>query len=532
MTTGTPVILRGLTLRAGRRTLLAGADARFEPGQITLIVGPSGAGKSTLLRVLARLKDAHATDTESSGSVLFGDRVLSHRDLGALSVGLVFQRFALFDELSPLDNVRFAFAHRAVHDGLAPRGPLPEELLAELDIPRAVVTAALSGGQQQRLAIARTLAYDPAVILYDEPTSGLDVATAERVALLIRRTQDHHPKTSIVVTHDYETLTAIADRVYLFDPIKKVLDEISRDRWDELGEVMRALAVLEDEGTAGEDPVTCVPVGRLKRAATGVSAFLSATTRLLEQVAALPVRLVPIWRSSYWGGRFCLHYLSLVAGPLAMLYVAIAGIVAGFVATFFTFRFLPYRHITEPLVLENVLDALGFALYRILVPVLITILVAARSGAAVTSDVGGKVYGQQIDALRTLGIRPERYLLTPILYAFLLGTPVLVVLAFWLARFTSMCVFSASHPQLGVQFWQFHFHRTLSGSDRWLFKGSGWLLAKVLACAAGMGLSAYLVGMRPSQSARAVSASITLNILVSTIFVLLVHLIFALIEFG
>src|SRR4029077_4498735 len=127
-------------------------------------------------------------------------------------------------------------------------------------------------------------------------------------------------------------------------------------------------------------------------------------------------------------------------GPLAMLYVALAGIVAGVVATYFTFRFLPYRFITEPLVLENVLDALGFALYRILVPVLITLLVAARCGAAVASDVGGKVQGQQIDAMRTLGINPERYLLTAILYSFLLGTPVLVLLGFAVARFASMCV--------------------------------------------------------------------------------------------
>jgi ABC-type transporter Mla maintaining outer membrane lipid asymmetry permease subunit MlaE len=205
--------------------------------------------------------------------------------------------------------------------------------------------------------------------------------------------------------------------------------------------------------------------------------------------------------------------------------------VAGFVATYFTFRFLPYRPITEPLILENVLDALGFSLYRILVPVLTTLLVAARCGAAITSDVGGKVHGQQIDALRTLGIKPERYLLTAILYAFLLGTPVLVLLAFWLARFTSLCVFTATHPQLGPHFWDFHFHRALFEPGQWLAQGTGWLLAKVLCCAAGMGLLAYLVGMRPKRSTRDVSGAITLNILLSTIYVLLVHMGFALFEF-
>ena len=109
----------------------------------------------------------------------------------------------------------------------------------------------LSGGEQQRLAIARTLAYDPAVILYDEPTSGLDRATAERVARLIRSTQDHHPKTSIVVTHDFETLAPIADHVYLLDSSKKELREIPPEQWKDLGEMMRSLAVEDNHVERG-----------------------------------------------------------------------------------------------------------------------------------------------------------------------------------------------------------------------------------------------------------------------------------------
>jgi ABC-type multidrug transport system ATPase subunit/ABC-type transporter Mla maintaining outer membrane lipid asymmetry permease subunit MlaE len=522
---GTPVIVRGLTLRAGSRTLLANVDARFEPGQITLIVGPSGAGKSTLLRVFAGLNDSSSQDLKISQAVTFGER-----DQGEpVPVGLVFQKFALFDELSPTDNVRLAWAHRPTNNGISSPGLNPEGLLAELNVPRRVPTGALSGGQQQRLAIARTLAYDPAVILYDEPTSGLDVATAERVARLIRRTQDHHPKTSIVVTHDFETLIPIADRVYLLDSSKKTLREVAPEQWDELGEMMRSLT-QDENGTALPKDVP-IPSARIQKAAASIANFFSGTAHFLEQVLRFPVRLLPLWKSPYWGGRFCSHYLRLVAGPLVMLYVGIAGTVAGFVATYFTFRFLPYRQITEPLILENVLEALGFALYRILVPMLTTLLVAARCGAAVTSDVGGKVHGQQIDALRTLGIKPERYLLTAITYAFLLGTPLLVLLAFWLAQFTSLCVFTTTHPQLGPHFWDTHFHRALCVPGGRLFQGTGWLLAKVLCCAAGMALSAYLVGMRPKRSSRDVSDGITLNILLSTIYVLLVHMGFALFEF-
>jgi ABC-type transporter Mla maintaining outer membrane lipid asymmetry ATPase subunit MlaF/ABC-type transporter Mla maintaining outer membrane lipid asymmetry permease subunit MlaE len=527
MNASIPVILKGLTLRVGRRTLLAEASARFESGQISLIVGPSGVGKSTLLRVLAHLTDPHSEDLTVSGSIFFGDGQTAPSRSHSVSVGLVFQRYALFDELSPTENVRLASDHRPRSRSTLGSDLDPEALLKELGVPTYVATSALSGGQQQRLAIARTLAYDPAILLYDEPTSGLDVVAAGRVAQLIRRTQELHPKTSIIVTHDFETLTPCVDRIYLFDSVHTDLQEIPRERWGELGEMMRSL-------TQEENQTALLP--ERSHSALWISGqlsldFFSGTAGLLGQLLMLPLRLLPIWNSSYWGGRFCLHYLRLVAGPLAMLYMAIAGVVIGFVATYFTFRFMPYRHITEPLVLENVLDALGFALYRILVPVLATILIAARSGAAVASDVGSKNYGQQIDALRTLGVKPPQYLLTPILYSFLLGSPLLVGIAFLVARFTSMWVFTASHPQLGPQFWHFYFHKGLYMPDHWLFRGTGWLLAKLLSCAAGIGLCSYLVGMRPKRSGRDVSGSITLNILLATIFVLLVHLAFALLEF-
>ncbi len=521
---GTAVRLRNLTVRVAGQTLLSQTDAHFEPGQITLIVGPSGAGKSTLLRILARLHEESPTGLEVSGTVAFGDGGASS---GGASVGVVFQQFALFDELSPLDNVRFARAHRQPRPSAESPPPEPEALLAELHVPTGVYTSALSGGQQQRLAIARTLAYDPDVILYDEPTSGLDMATAEQVARLIRRTQDAHPCTSIVVTHDFETLSPVADRVYLLDPSERTLREIPREQWSDLGRMMQSLA---DEKTSA-DHSTPDRASWWHWAMDRAAGFLTGTTTGLEQVAGLPLRLVPVWRSPAWGLRFCLHYLRLVAGPLAMLYVAIAGIVAGFVATYFTFRFLPYRSITEPLIKEDVLLALGFLLYRVLVPVLITILIAARCGAAVTSDVGGKVYGRQVDALRTLGARPTGYLLTPILYSFLLGTPFLVFLAFAFARFTSLWVFVATHPGQGAWFWHAHFHRELVEAGHWLYRGTGWLLAKVLCCGVGIALLSYMVGMRPKRSAHDVSAGITLLILLATIYVLLVHMGFALIEF-
>ena len=524
--TGARVQLEGVTLQAGDRLLLKGASAEFLPGQVTLIVGPSGVGKTLLLRAIAGLIDGSTPGITTEGAIRVGESLAGSGTPS--TVGVVFQNFALFDELSSQDNVRFAAAHRNSRTGRAGGDEdqlTPLQLLDELGVPGDVRTASLSGGQRQRLAIARTLAYGAEVILYDEPTSGLDQVTAERVADLIRRTHDRHPRTSIIVTHDYQALSRIADRVYLLDPAAKSLVEIPQTQWDKLHDLLASGAGLARHDTVEKPP------NLARRGLARLGDLLIGTTRAAEQVAFLPLSLLPRWKSMHWGCRYLWHYLRLVADPSAWLYVALAGGIIGFVATYFTFRFLPYRGYTEPLIIENLLEGVGFSLYRILVPILIALLVAARCGAAVASDLGGKVYGQQIDALRTFGIRPERYLLTGVMYAFLLGTPLLTMIGFFVARLVSLVVFLEMHPGRGPYFWDAHFHRQLELPGQLFYAGSAWMLAKVLCCAAGAGCIAYVLGMRPKHSSTDISRGITRTILWSTLHVLIVHLVFALLEF-
>ena len=521
------VELQGLTVQAGSRILLQDTSARFVAGQVTLIVGRSGVGKSTLLKVIAGLLDDREEGIQVTGAVRLCDetgRPLQRRQ----SVGVVFQDYALFDELSPLQNVRLARAHRPSrggNDGMLE----PERLLEELGVPTDVPTHALSGGQRQRLAIARTLAYEPEVVLYDEPTSGLDSATAAEVTRVIAATHANHACTSLIVTHDYESLSRIADAIYLIDPDTCTLRAVPRDEWDSLS------ALLERSGSAS-DELLQVEISRLpkwmRRTDRWIAGVLAETSRMLEACVQLPWRLVPAWKSPPWGLRFFWHYLRAVASPSAWVYIAIAGAIIGFVATYFTFRFLPSANYTKPLVIEDLLRSMGFALYRILVPILATILIAARCGAAVASDVGGKRYGRQMDALRTLGVEPKRYLLTGILYAFLLGTPWLLAIGYASAALTSLVVFTATHLARGPWFWQLHFHRELVVPDQWFYAGSFWLLAKTTACSVGIALIAYSRGARPKDSSRAVSQGVTSTILWSTLYVLAVHFVFAFVEFG
>lgn len=527
---GTTVEIRGLSVRAGTRVLLENANASFQPRSITLVIGASGAGKTVLLRILAGLIGREHAEIRVSGNVMIGGREMLH-SREERSVGVVFQSFALFDELSPTDNVRFALDHRRLAPGASPRRHRSRDLLDELHVPRDVRTAALSGGQRQRLAIARTLAYDPDVILYDEPTSGLDPITAEKVGSLIQETHQSHPQTSIVVTHDYLALAPIADRIYLLDNLAKTLVEVDKNDLEGLHGRLRA---ARDQGTAVPPlPPTRTMKSRAILATLGehVTGTLITTSRVLEECCLAPLRLLPRWRSPRWGIRYLVHYLGLVAGPSAWVYLGVAGLIIGFVATYFTFRFLPYANYTEPLLIENLLGSLGFALYRILVPVLGTVLIAARCGAAVASDVGGKVYGQQMDALRTFGARPPVYLLTGILVAFLLGTPLLIGISYAMSKVTSLVVFAAIRPEWGPDFWRLHFHRELNVPGNVLYYGTGWLLAKILLCGAGIAQVAYHLGSRPKNSSRDVSTGITTTILWATLYVLLVHFGFAFYEF-
>jgi len=556
---GTTLEIAGLTVRAAGRVLLRDAAATFEPGRVTLIVGPSGAGKSVLLRIMAGLIGKTSGEICVSGSVRFNGQ----EALGTSTrppVGVVFQSFALFDELSPQQNVRFALAHRP-SDSPA-ENPSATDLLEELRVPASVRTAALSGGQRQRLAIARTLAYGPGVVLYDEPTSGLDAATAEQVARLIRHTHAAHPTTSIIVTHDYASLVPIADAVYLFDSAQHKLVPIPREQWPLLREMLHpATTPTAATDTAAETTVieTAKPSPAQSASASeasqpavddqqaqrvspdqrqtwwtktvlAVRSFLEAAPLGPRDLTAV-MALMPRWRSPAWGLRYLAHYLRLVAGPSAWVYIGLTGAIIGFVATYFTFRFFPFKAFTVPVLEEDLLKSLGFALYRILVPVLATILIAARCGAAVASDVGGKAYGQQLDALRTFGASPSRYLLTGIVYAFLIGTPVLVYLSYLVARYVSLMVFLGMYPDRGPYFWEQHFESALRQPGSAFFIGSGWLLAKVLICGLLVAWVAYFRGEAPKYSHRDVSAGITTTVLWATLLVLIVHFVFAFFEF-
>ncbi|TWT79767.1 Sulfate/thiosulfate import ATP-binding protein CysA [Planctomycetes bacterium CA13] len=522
----TSLRLSDFEVRAGTRTLIGDTNVTIPAGKITVIVGGSGSGKSLLLRTLAGLLPPDGEVISWSGRIEF-DADDTEDLVAKKRVGIVFQQFALFDELTPTENVQFAIDHRSD----LTNQPLQSarEWLDELGVPARTPVAGLSGGQKQRLAIARTLAADPDVLLYDEPTSGLDAASGAMVAELIRHTQTIHRRTSIVVTHDYDTLLPIADEVLLLDSRLKRLVSIPKEDWAEIPKRMQPVQ-LEDDQRFREPAVPRVRQ-YTEVARQSVDRFLIATGSAVGATLRLPLELRPYFPHLRWGVRFVLHYLRLVGGPSAWFYLILAGLIVGFTGTYFTFRFLPFRSYTQPLLIDELLASIGFALYRILVPVLATVLVAARCGAAVSADVGVKRYGGQVDALHTLGVKPRSYLLLPIVIAFVLATPMLEWMAFSAAKAISMVTFVQTYPHIGPYFWQQHFLRNLTTDGTTMFVGWGWVLAKNVLCGFGTAVIAYYRGLSPKDSASDVSHAITSTVLWTTLYVLIVHFVVALIEF-
>jgi phospholipid/cholesterol/gamma-HCH transport system ATP-binding protein len=206
----------------GGRPVFTGLDMDIPRGRITAVMGPSGTGKTTLLRLITGQVRADAGSIKVAGEELQGIR---RADLYVLRrrMGMLFQNGALLTDLSVFENVAFPLREHT---------DLPERLIRQLVLTKLqavglrgaaeLMPSELSGGMSRRVALARAIVMDPEILIYDEPFVGLDPISLGVILRLIRRLNDALGITSIVVSHDVQEISTVADVVFLLSGGKVV----------------------------------------------------------------------------------------------------------------------------------------------------------------------------------------------------------------------------------------------------------------------------------------------------------------------
>lgn len=191
--------------------VLENINFAVKKGEFLSILGPSGCGKTTLLRILIGIESA------DKGDIYIDNKNITNFSPDKRKMGIVFQNYALFPNMSVLENVEYVLKIKKMDKKKARKQAL--DILKKVGLEEQINKKPhqLSGGQQQRVAIARTLVLNPSVILFDEPMSALDADNRLRLRKEFKKIQKEFDITMIYITHDQEEAFSLSDRVMVMN---------------------------------------------------------------------------------------------------------------------------------------------------------------------------------------------------------------------------------------------------------------------------------------------------------------------------
>ena len=212
---GEPIVeFHDVWKRYSGRDILAGVNLQIRRGEVLCVLGPSGTGKSVTLRHINGL-----TRPDSGDVKVFGESIvtLTEEELSPVRrrLAMLFQGGALFDSMNVEDNIAFPIREHSPERAPEDVAAAVAEKLTMVGLPgiQRKMPSELSGGMRKRVALARSIALEPEIILYDEPTTGLDPVSSEKIAQLIVDVNHRLQTTSVVVTHDIVTARTVSTRV-------------------------------------------------------------------------------------------------------------------------------------------------------------------------------------------------------------------------------------------------------------------------------------------------------------------------------
>jgi ABC-type multidrug transport system ATPase subunit/ABC-type transporter Mla maintaining outer membrane lipid asymmetry permease subunit MlaE len=541
---GDSLAVSGLTIvRPDGELLLNDVSLEVGPAELVLLVGPSGSGKSTLLLLLGGLLDTGPNGWLVSGQLNCSGRSFNLANEQSDVGGVVFQSYALFDDLDAQENLRIALDH-------APRAlaGLSEELaemLADID-PHQTISSC-SGGQRQRLAIARTVLANQPVLLFDEPNSGLDIVSSLRLVELICGLCRTMGKPALITVHHFEELLPLADRVLVIDPHTGQLLDTPPDTAAVEGR-LEAASELPARRNAIPGPT---PVGNPERtgspAPAGVStigptALAARTPTPLDVVrpragagvfvsTGSPGAAERRWRlraagrsPALWFARYVsLYFWLLCASPVMLLYMASGACIIGFVTIWFGFNYYSFGGLLRSLLHDETLVGLGAVQSRVAIPLIANLLFVARNSAVIAADVGNRVVSSQFQAMANLNIPGRAYVFSSILISMVVGSAVFLVLSLLLGGWTAQETWHVHFPTQYRDLFRTQFFRQVLSPGGWPLPAMGWVVVKTTVSALLAAVSSILIALGPKPSSQAVNRSVANAIVIGVILTLMVH---------
>lgn len=476
------------SVQRGQREIIRNASLEFPDKGITAIIGPSGAGKTSFLMALGGIGRSVGLNVTGKMSNSAG----APKDLATVtepSGSIVFQSAALYDEFSVAKNLELVASNNRAPD----KANLTEvsKLLEGIEPDQLPNT--LSGGQRQRVAIARSLYADHNLLLMDEPNSGLDITRSAILVDTIRRVAEtgHHV---VIAAHHPEPFLEHVTQVLFMDGQGNIVPVEATSN-----AVKEAFSGTLDTGLRGKGSAPEISIQR--------------------QTSAHWIR--EFFRRELW---------SLVLAPSNILYVGIACALLAFTAAYVTVIRYPFSGVLLDLTLDVLVVELGAANYRFTVPLLVSILVAARSGALVTTDIAMKSLSGEIMALSQLRVPINLYRGASLLTVLALSTFILYVIGIVI---TLLMITVAVNIPTGIPP---ALLRSLVVADIVSENGSlvgwPWVLAKTLLSGAAIGVVSLTIGRRRVESGRDITASASRAILVSVLVVIVLHSSLIVLELG